>query len=56
MDETGYIETLFQSYKNDLMLNSGLSYAAAAAGALNNMKSGATAIFGVNEQYNPYNY
>lgn len=56
MDEKGYIETVFQSYKNDLMLNSGLSYAAAAAGALNNMKSGATAIFGVNEQYNPYNY
>ncbi len=56
MDEKGYIETVFQSYKNDLMLNSGLSYADAAVGALNNMKSGATAIFGKNEQYNPFNY
>ncbi|MBE6300257.1 MAG: TonB-dependent receptor [Parabacteroides distasonis] len=56
MDEKGYVETVFQSYKNDLMLNSGLSYADAAVGALNNMKSGATAIFGKNEQYNPFNY
>ena len=56
MDEKGYIETVFQSYKNDLMLNSGLNYTEAAVGALNNMKSGATAILGINEQYNPYNY
>ena len=56
MDEKGYIETVFQSYKNDLMLNSGLNYTEAAVGALKNMKSGATAILGINEQYNPYNY
>ncbi len=56
MDEAGYLETVFQSYKNNLILNSGLSPEAAGIGALQNMASGSTAIFGVNEQYNPFNY
>ena len=56
MDEAGYLETIFQSYKNNEILNNGLSPEAAAIAALQGMKSGATAIFGKNEQYNPFNY
>ena len=56
MDEAGYLETVYQSYKNDLIYNSGVSPSDAAVQALQNMKNGATAILGVNEQYNPFNY
>ena len=56
MDEAGYLETIFQSYKNNQILNNGLSPEAAALAALQDMKSGATTIFGKNEQYNPFNY
>lgn len=56
MDEAGYIETVYQSYKNSLIIDSGMSPKVAAVAALENMKSGSTAIFGVNEQYNPFNY
>ena len=56
MDEAGYIETIFQSYKNNQILNNGLSPENAAIAALQAMKSGSTAIFGKNEQYNPFNY
>ena len=50
MDEAGYLETVYQSYKNDLIYNDGISPSDAAVLALQNMKSGATAILGVNEQ------
>ena len=56
MDEAGYLETVYQSYKNDLIYNSGVSPSDAAVQALQNMKNGATAILGANEQYNPFNY
>ena len=56
MDEAGYLETVFQSYKNNQIYNNGLSPIPAGVAALENMKSGATAIFGQNEQYNPFNY
>ncbi|WP_074434226.1 SusC/RagA family TonB-linked outer membrane protein [Bacteroides neonati] len=56
LDEAGHLEMVFQSYKNDLIINSGYAPAAAAIAALNNMKSGATAMLGKNEQYNPFNY
>ena len=56
MDEAGYLETVYQSYKNDLIYNSGVEPSVAAVQALQNMKSGATAILGQNEMYNPYNY
>lgn len=56
MGEAGYLETIFQSYKNGLIQDSGMNPNEAAIQALNNMKSGATAIFGLNEQYNPFNY
>lgn len=56
MDEAGYLETVYQSYKNDLIYNDGMSPSDASVLALQNMKSGATAILGLNEQYNPFNY
>ena len=56
MDEAGYLEVIYQSYKNNQILNNGLSPEAASIAALNAMKSGSTAIFGVDEQYNPFNY
>ena len=56
MDEAGYLEVIFQSYKNNQIQNNGLSPEAAGIAALNAMMSGSTAIFGVNEQYNPFNY
>ena len=55
MDEAGYLETVFQSYKNNQILNNGLSPQAAGIAALEAMKSGATVMLGKNEQYNPYN-
>lgn len=56
MDEAGYIETVYQSYKNNLVINNGMSPQTASVVALQNMKTGPTAIFGANEQYNPFNY
>ncbi|WP_231562271.1 SusC/RagA family TonB-linked outer membrane protein [Alistipes sp. ZOR0009] len=56
MDEAGYLETVFQSYKNKSIISDGLSPEAAAIAALEAMRSGSAAIFGNNEEYNPYNY
>lgn len=56
MDEAGYLETVFQAYKNNQIYNNGLLPEQAGLVALEAMKSGATAIFGQNEQYNPFNY
>ena len=56
MDEAGYLETVFQSYKNDLMVNNGLSAEDAASQALYFMNNGPSSIFGENEQYNPFNF
>ena len=53
MDEAGYLETVFQSYKNNQIINNGLSPELAGPAALEAMKSGATAMLGQNEQYNP---
>lgn len=56
LDEAGYLGTVYQSYKNDLIYNDGVAPSLAAVQALQAMKSGATAIFGTNEMYNPFNY
>ena len=56
LDEAGYLETVYQSYKNDLIYNDGVAPSLAAVQALQAMTSGATAIFGTNEMYNPFNY
>lgn len=56
MDEAGYLETVFQAYKNNQIYNNGLSPDQAGIAALEAMKSGAKAVLGQNEQYNPFNY
>ena len=56
MNEAGYLETVFQSYKNNQIINNGLSPEIAGNAALEAMKSGATAMLGKDEQYNPFNY
>ncbi|WP_288123440.1 SusC/RagA family TonB-linked outer membrane protein [Parabacteroides goldsteinii] len=56
MDERGYLETIFQSYKNDQIASNGLSPEAASVAALTAMGSGAKAIFGTNQMYNPFNF
>lgn len=55
VDERGYLETVFQSYKNE-QIAAGLSPQNAGIAALNNMKQGSAPILGENEQYNPFNY
>ena len=56
MAERGYLETIFQSYKNDQIASNGLSPEAASVAALTAMGSGAKAIFGTNQMYNPFNF
>ncbi|CAM3630253.1 SusC/RagA family TonB-linked outer membrane protein [Sphingobacterium prati] len=55
MDTKEYLETVFQAYKNQDIFVNGLSETAAAASAVNRMKGTVEGIFGINEQYNPYN-
>ena len=55
VDEAGYLQTVFQSYKNSAILNDGMSPTAAGLAALNNMANGAAKMLGNNEEYNPYN-
>ncbi|WP_343536643.1 SusC/RagA family TonB-linked outer membrane protein [Sphingobacterium thalpophilum] len=54
MDAKEYLETVFQSYKNDEIFVRGATETQAAINAINRMKGTAEPIFGVNEQYNPY--
>ncbi|WP_313183771.1 SusC/RagA family TonB-linked outer membrane protein [Sphingobacterium siyangense] len=55
MDTKEYLETVFQAYKNQDIFVNGMSEAAASANAVNRMKGTVDPIFGINEQYNPYN-
>lgn len=50
-----YIETVFEAYKNQEIFERGVSDGQARINALNRMKGTVDPIFGVNEQYNPYN-
>lgn len=54
MDERGYIESAFQSYKNDLIYNKGYSVASAGSAAISAMSANTGGIMGANQQYNPY--
>lgn len=54
MNTQQYLETVFQSYKNREIFQLGTSEANAAQNAVNKMKGTVDPIFGVNEQYNPY--
>lgn len=56
MDERGFIEAIYQSNRNNLIHENGMSPSVAGIVALENMRSGATPVFGQNEQYNPFNY
>jgi TonB-dependent SusC/RagA subfamily outer membrane receptor len=56
MDEAGYLETIFQSYKNREILDNGLAPEVARYVALEAMRAGSTAMLGKDEQYNPFNY
>ncbi len=55
VDEAGYLEAVFQSYKNSAILNDGLTSSAAGALAVEQMANGSKKILGANQQYNPYN-
>jgi TonB-linked SusC/RagA family outer membrane protein len=55
MNTQEYLETVFQSYKNDEIFALGANEQQAAINAVNRMKGTVDPIFGMNEQYNPYN-
>ena len=55
VDEAGYLETVFQSYKNELISSNGLSPEEASNVALQLMSKGGNSVVGVNEEYNPFN-
>ncbi len=55
MNTQEYIETAFQAYKNEELFSLGASETQAGINAINRMKGTVDPIFGVNEQYNPYN-
>ncbi len=50
-----YVETVFQAYKNHEIFVNGTSEDQAGVNAINRMVGTVDPIFGVNEQYNPYN-
>lgn len=54
MDTREYLETAFQAYKNDELFAKGVTEQQAGINAINRMKGTVDPIFGVNEQYNPY--
>ncbi len=55
VDEAGYLETIFQSFKSNAILNDGVSPAQAGDYALDLMANGPNKVLGVNQEYNPYN-
>jgi TonB-linked SusC/RagA family outer membrane protein len=55
MDEKDWIETNFIIYKNAAIFDNATLPSLAGTTAIQNMLSGATKLFGDNEQYNPYN-
>ncbi|MEN6619921.1 MAG: TonB-dependent receptor [Rikenellaceae bacterium] len=56
LDEKGWIEYQFQAFKNEEILNNGANPATAGVAAISAMLTGPSKVFGLNEQYNPYNY
>lgn len=54
MDTKEYIESVFQAYKNDEIFVKLTPEAQAGTNALNRLKGTVDPIFGLNEQYNPY--
>ncbi len=56
LDEKGWIEYQFQAFKNEEIIFKGVNPAIAGVNAINMMLNGPSKVFGLNEQYNPYNY
>ena len=54
LDSRGYVESIWNSYRNEQIRN-GVSPSDAGAAALTEMISGAGKIFGTNAMYNPFN-
>lgn len=55
VNESEFIQLAYEGYKNQAIYQDGMSAAAAAQVALERMASSSVGIFGVNEEYNPYN-
>lgn len=55
MDEKDFLETNFFAYRNVEMYKNGVPAELAGAAAINAMVNGNNKMFGVDEQYNPYN-
>lgn len=55
MDTREYVESVYQAYKNHEIFVNQTPEAQAGLNALNRMKGTVDPIFGLNEQYNPYN-
>jgi TonB-linked SusC/RagA family outer membrane protein len=55
MNEQEFIEQSFIMFRNDQIYNYGVSPELAGAAAVNAMVNGNNRIFGIDEQYNPYN-
>ena len=55
MNEQEFLEQSFLMYKNEQIYNYGIAPEKAGATAIEAMLNGTNRLFGVNEQYNPYN-
>lgn len=56
LDSKGWIEYQYQAFKNEEIIMKGVNPAIAGQTAIQMMLTGPSKIFGLNEQYNPYNY
>jgi TonB-linked SusC/RagA family outer membrane protein len=55
MNEKQWLEASYVLFRNEQIYNNGVNPDAAGAAAINAMVNGNNRLFGVNEQYNPYN-
>lgn len=56
VDEKGFMEVMYDTYRNDLIYVQGFTPSVAATRALANMSSATVGFLGRNEQYNPFNF
>ena len=56
VDEKGFMEVMYDAYKNDLIYEEGMAPSAAAVEALNRMGSASAGFLGSGQRYNPFNY
>ncbi len=55
LNEKDWMEYMYQSFKNEEIIVNGIDPEIAKTSAIRQMLSGPSKIFGLNEQYNPYN-